>query len=354
MSLSKWIMKQYWRVGTVRALLSLALSMLVLGKYYYGYIPIISDLDLWGAILLGVFLTLLFMGFGWFYDVKAKLWNESVVVGIERYPYSFVPEFRNIASDYPTMYTLIGTLRRVFIRLKMDTTQLDRIAQYLDDYFRRQPSNRRDLLRSEEEADAFLTENPLMDSSDRIGHQKYRFGTRVKRAFQAWVLRLNYIQSFTGLGQDVLVFGAIYVAFIFPDVAENGLVPIEYLFQGILLLSLPAFIIMVFAGWFYDKKLKLWSPDLTVQIERNPYSYVPDPRTYSLTFPMFYTLMKLLNDVLKHIQIEDTEIEKIAVYVDKFLQLNVSRQQDMDVAIRTRAELGKIFEMRKEKQKNGI
>jgi hypothetical protein len=347
MSLSKWIMKQYWRVGTVRALLSLALSMLVLGKYYYGYIPIISDLDLWGAILLGVFLTLLFMGIGWFYDVKAKLWNESVVVGLERYPYSFVPEFRNIASDYPTIYALVSTLRMLFIRLNLDTTRLDRIAEYFDDYFKKQPSSRQDLFRSEKEADEFLDENPLMDSKERIGQQKFRFGTRIKRAFQLWVLRLNYIQSFTGLGQDVLIFGAVYVAFIFPDVAEKGLVPIEYLFQGILLLSVPAFIAMVFAGWFYDKKLKLWSPDLAVQVERNPYSYVPDPRTYSLTFPMFYTLTKLLRDVFRQLNIENLNIDTTAEYLDRFLQLNVSKQEDMDTAVRNRAKLGNIFEVKR-------
>ena len=73
MSKAKWIMKQYWRVGTIRALLSLALGMLVLGKYYYIYIPVLSDLDLAGALILGTVLMILFMVVGWIYDDKAKL-----------------------------------------------------------------------------------------------------------------------------------------------------------------------------------------------------------------------------------------------------------------------------------------
>ena len=48
MSLSKWIMKQYWRVGTIRTLLSLALGTLVLGKLYYEYIPVLADLGFLG------------------------------------------------------------------------------------------------------------------------------------------------------------------------------------------------------------------------------------------------------------------------------------------------------------------
>ena len=62
MSLSKWIMKQYWRVGTVRTLLSLALGTLVLGKLYYGYIPVLADLGFLGAVTFGAFLFLIFLG----------------------------------------------------------------------------------------------------------------------------------------------------------------------------------------------------------------------------------------------------------------------------------------------------
>ncbi|MFW9805155.1 MAG: hypothetical protein ACFFFK_00335, partial [Candidatus Thorarchaeota archaeon] len=74
MSMKKFIMKQYWRVGTIRALLSLAMGMLLLGRLLYVDIPYLQDMGIWGAIILGLLLVLLFMAIGWAYDEKGKMW----------------------------------------------------------------------------------------------------------------------------------------------------------------------------------------------------------------------------------------------------------------------------------------
>jgi hypothetical protein len=350
MSISKWIMKQYWRVGTIRALMSLALGMLVLGKYYYVYIPVLSDLDFWGAITLGIALTSIFMGLGWFYDEKARLWNESVVVGLERNPYSYVPEFRVYACDYPAIYAIMATLRSLLRREDLDANRLDSLAEYLDGFFHTRPGSRTDLFTAEKRAEEFLEQNPFIGLDKGHSERKFGFMTRIKRGFQVWMLRLSYIQSLTGLGQDVLVFAAVYVVVIFPSVATDQLVPVQYLLQGILFMSVPIFVVMVLAGWFYDRKLKLWSPDLTVQLERNPYSYVPEPRTYALTYPMFYTLLKFMHDLLEHLDTATPEIRRIADYLSEFLKLQVSRQEDIWISIEKRRELGTIFEYDNEEE----
>lgn len=343
MSVSKWIMKQYWRVGTIRTLLSLALGTLVLGKLYYSYIPILADLEFIGAVSFGVFLFFAFLGLGWLYDEKAKLWNESVVIQTDRYPFTFVPEWRTLAIDYPTLYSLLLILRKSFTKVGLDTNRLDDISLYLTNFFRKQPGNRKDLFSSEGEAERFLLEHPIHDSFADDRMKKYSIRTRLKRGLQIWLLRLNYIQSLTGLGQDVLVFAAFYVAIIFPVVSEGELVPIEYLLQGIIFMALPIFLVMVLAGWVYDMRLKLWSPEVAVNIERNPYSYVADPRMYALTFPMFFTLISITRKILDQEGLPTGELDKIIAYQNEFLKLLVSRDKDLILAQKMRTDLGDLF-----------
>lgn len=340
---SKWLMKQYWRVGTVRALLSLVLGMLVLGKFYSEHIPIINEWGLAGSLTLGAFLILFFLGVGWLYDVKARLWTESVVIQTERFPYAYVPEFRNFATDYPIVYALITTLKDVFLKLNIEIQSLDGLAEYLDEFYNRRPDNRDDFFNSSSDADRFLVEHPFSKKDTQAQQTGIPLGTRAKRTFQIWMLRLNYIQSFSGLGQDVLVFAAIYVAIIFPTVAEEGLVPIEYLWAGILFMSIPLFLILIAGGWVYDRKLKLWSPDQVVQVERSPYSYVPEPRTYSLTYPVFYETLQTLYDLFCVIDIKTEKFVTVIEYLGEYLDLRVSRDEDIVRAKVLRANLGELF-----------
>ncbi len=184
MNLSKWIMKQYWRVGTIRALLSLALGMFVLGKLYSNYVPILMGLGLLGALILGSLLTLLFMGVGWAYDEKLQLWNESVVVQTENYPYAFVPDYRMYASDYPMLYSILYTLRGALLRLGLDARCVNDLALYLERLFKKQPSNKKDILSSEGESGMFLHAHPLLPGSAPDAKPSYSLGTRLKRSFQ--------------------------------------------------------------------------------------------------------------------------------------------------------------------------
>ena len=343
---SKWIMKQYWRVGMIRALLSLGLGMLVIGKFYSAFIPGLEALGLIGALILSVVLIMIFLGIGWWYDEKAKLWNESVQVGLERNPYQYVPDFRGLAIEYPVFYTFLETIRNLLNHLDMELKRADDLIRYLEDYFARTP-NRDDIFSASDKSSEFLKENPFCD--DEIEDTRpVSLRTRAKKRFQLEILRLNYVQSFTGLGQDVLVFGALYTTLLFPHVVIStqygDLVPLDYLFTGILVISLPLFLGMVLAGWYYDRKLVLWSPDQIVQIERNPYSYVPEPRTYAMLLPFYYTIFRFLRNLFEERGMSADYIDRYAEYMHNYLQLHVARDADMEIARNLRASLGNLFE----------
>lgn len=342
LSKSKWLMKQYWRVGTVRAILSLILGMLVLGKYYYEFIPILEPLGLLGALILGGSLILLFIGIGWAYDVKAKMWNETYQVAYEREPFSYVIDWRAQAVDYPAMYVLALTLKRVVAKSGGNTEPLDNLAVYIDNLVRKSPTDKRNLTESTPESEEFLKKHPFEKGKD-LDSKKASFRARVKKRFELEVLRLNYSQSFTGLAQDVLVFAALVMTVIFPDEVVNDIVSVELLIIGILTISIPLFTLMIIAGWYYDKKLKMWSPEIMVDIERNPFSYIPEPRTFTMAHPIFYTLLHTFVKILRELKVETASIEKIAEYIDNFARLSTSNEKDLGKARKLRDELGEVF-----------
>ena len=174
-------MKQYWRVGTIRAIVGVILGMLVLGRYYYKFIPYFNSLSpsILGAILLaGVFL-IVFLIAGYIYDVKAALWNEQTQITTEKNPWQYVPQPRLFQIEYPIFYVMFDTLRQLFTKKGISTQKIDETVMYLDEYFNRLPDRRSDLLNAEAIAADFMRDHPFIESSSTQLHIRLR--TRIKR-----------------------------------------------------------------------------------------------------------------------------------------------------------------------------
>jgi hypothetical protein len=340
-SKTKFIMKQYWRVGTIRALLSLALGMFVLGRQYYVHIPILEDLGLLGALILGTLLVLLFMGVGWWYDVRGRMWSPKIQAITERSPYQYIPNFKSMTYDYQVYYATIATLRRILAKTGVDDTSISDLSNHVGTFFDRKVT-RSDIFGAEPDALEFNKKHTFVEGQE-FEKKRVPISSRLKLGFETEMLRLNWIQSLTGLFQDVLVFGALYVTILFPEQVTDGLVPIDYLFLGILFLSLPLFFGLVAAGWYYDKRLRVWSADFIVKFERNPYMYVPDPRNGIVEIPFFLILFRTLDNIFEKKNLDRTELRKIIQYLERYQQFDASVDQNMEDARTLRKELDVKF-----------
>ncbi len=330
-------MKQYWRVGTIRALLSLALGMFVLGRGYYSYIPFLADLGLLGALILGTSLVLLFLGIGWLYDVKGKMWSPKQQALAQRNPYLYVSNFKSMTYDYQALYGIIATMRKMLRKTGIDSTPLDDLSEHLGSFFDRKIT-RSDFIGAEQEAVEFNRKHTFYKGQDLQKKQVPR-SYRAKLGLETELLRLNWIQSLTGLFQDVLVFGALYVTLLFPDQVVDGLVPLNYLMLGILFLSLPLYLFLIAAGWYYDKKLRVWSADIVVKFERNPYMYLPDPRNGVVEIPFFLALFRTLNALFEKRNLDRTELQNMIQYLETYKHLDASVDQNMEDARELRRNL---------------
>lgn len=333
----KWIMKQYWRVSQIRILTSLGLSMLVIGKLYLEFVPILRDMGLLGALTLGLILFSAFLGLGWVYDTRLKMWSQKLQANYERHAYYHVPMIKNAAFEYPVLYTLIHTIKNLSDKSEIDGYSVSQLAAYLHEYFSLQPK-RKDIDRTIEMEKEFIGRHPFTKEGYEA-NQEIPMSSRIKLGWETQILRLTWIQSLTGLVQDVLVFGVLYVFVLFPSVASESALVLA--FFGI---SLPLLILLVLLGWVYDRKLRIWSADLTVKIERNPYSYVLEPGLVAFTIPFFYTLLSVLYDTLAKLELDTSGVEKVIMYLDEYTKLKPSKSQDLDGAVKMRAFLGILFE----------
>lgn len=337
MLVKKWIMKQYWRVSQIRILASLGLGMLVIGKLYLEFVPVLRDMGLLGALTLGVLLFSVFMGLGWVYDTRMKMWSQKVQVIYERHAYYHVPMIKTAIFEYPVLYTLIHTMKGLSDKSEIDGFSVSQLAVYLQEYFSLRPT-RKDIDRTIKMEREFLENHPFSTTGDKTD-QGTPISTRLKLGWETQILRLTWIQSLTGLVQDVLVFGVLYVFVLFPSAASENV-----LFLAVFGISLPLLFVLVLIGWVYDRKLKIWSVDLTVKVERNPYSYVLEPGLLAFTIPFFYTLLSVFYDTLVKLELDTSEVEKVIRYLDEYSKLRSSRSQDLDGAVKMRASMGMLFE----------
>ena len=337
------MMKQYWRVGTIRQIFGVVLGMFVLGRYYYGFIPVLQDMGLLGAVVLATALIILFLFLGYLYDVKGKLWNEQLQVLTERDPYSYVPQFRFLMMEYPIFHSLVYSLKSVLMKLNLDHKTIDDLGEYLDSYFALQASNIGDIRKSIDDSENYMSKHPFVPSAEKV-RSKTGIIHRLKKGFQMWVWRLTWANNFTGLAQDVLIFGSLYIGILIevPDPVD-GVTPIITMIYGILYLSIPLYLGLIIAGWYYDKRLRLWSPTMIVAVERTPYSYVPDPAMLSRLYPFLHTYLKTFLQLADVWKLDKTHVLKIVEYLDKYWEFSADKDEDMENARQLRRELGQLF-----------
>lgn len=336
MAHKKWIMKQYWRVSEIRVLASLGMGMLVIGKLYVEFVPILQDWGVFGSLTLGASLFGLFLFLGWIYDTRIRMWSQQNQAIIERQAYYYVPMTSTLAFEYPILYTMIQTLNGVSEKLGIPKHALERLTKYLQDYMML-PAEKDAIDYTIESSEDFLRNCPFSDEGDEE-KKSIPFTSKIKLAWEVQILRLTWIQSLTGLFQDVLIFGILYVFIIFPFASDDN----AALF-AIVGISMPLLVVLVALGWIYDKKLRVWSADSAVKIERNPYSYVLEPAQLSFSIPFFYSLLDTLFKTLRSQGLDTSGVERIIRFLNQYVTLESSRDEDLIAARNLRSSVGSLF-----------
>jgi hypothetical protein len=230
--------------------------------------------------------------------------------------------------DYPALYAVLSTFSELAPRFELSSDSIRDLVEYLDGYFARSPESRKDIRTAMPSSEAFMQRRPFVEQEPK---KSKRLGRRwsVAKGFQREVLRIGWIQSLTGLVQDVLIFAVFYAVIIFPSFGDGGTMPLHYLLLAILIISFPIFSVLMMLGWYYDRKLRVWAADVAVNTERNPYSYVPAPTVNIMHMPMYYTLLFFFWNNAELLGLDRTAIENTLSYLEKYRILSPSRDEDI-------------------------
>jgi hypothetical protein len=318
--------------------------MFVLGRLFYQDLPYLQDMGLWGAVILGIFLMFIFMGIGWVYDIKAKMWAPDIQATTERNPYAYVATYKELALNYPFLFSLLSALKELFQREGVKSRPLSDLCGFLDEYYRKGAT--KDGITSATELSSRLSERLSLDSSTSGDQAGIPLCSRAKLGFQVAKIRLNWIQNLTGLAQDTLVFGVFYITLFVPGASVGDNIPFATMILGILFISIPLFVGLAIAGWYYDKKLQVWSPERIIMVERDPYCYVPRPRFHAFDVPFLYPLLRLFRDFAASAGIDHSAVDRLISYLDEFSALHPKKKGHIRAALELRESYGNLFSSR--------
>ncbi len=141
-------------------------------------------------------------------------------------------------------------------------------------------------------------------------------GKWLKLFSMRWRFRIDQSRAMFGLVTFALLLSLAYAKYLpgawVPD-PEN--IP----FWIILVFTLFILVIFVVGGYIYDKFLKLWSQTTAVNVARNPYTYVPQPKELIVSLGWWVHNYKILSQIANKLEInlegEDMIKQQLAHYL---------------------------------------
>ena len=151
---------------------------------------------------------------------------------------------------------------------------------------------------------------------------------------QQW--RVVQIRGIWSLFYGVLLLAITYYEYVpfISTIETYG----PFIFSGVILF------VFLILGYIYDRVLVMWAPSQEVNLERNPYQYVPSPKDHVYWFPIYSALLDASEELAKHFNLDQSTVKETREYYDKIEKLRPERNEDMDIGIELRDEYIKNHE----------
>ncbi|MHA1186610.1 MAG: hypothetical protein ACTSSK_06985, partial [Candidatus Heimdallarchaeota archaeon] len=115
-------------------------------------------------------------------------------------------------------------------------------------------------------------------------------------------------------------------------------------FWIVLVFTLFILIIFIIGGYIYDKFLKLWSQTTAVNVARNPYTYVPQPKELIVSLGWWVYNFKVLTQIAQKLDIEIEGEEMIKQQLTHYLTLSADDNDFEDQAKKLKRLTGILIE----------
>ena len=154
---------------------------------------------------------------------------------------------------------------------------------------------------------------------------------------QQW--RVVQIRGIWSLFYGILLLAVAYYEYV-PFISDMQSIG-PFVFAGIILF------IFLILGYIYDRVLVMWAPSQEVNIERNPFQYVPSPKDKIFWFPIYSALLDVSEQLVQHYDLDSTAIKETRDYYANLQKLGPERNEDIDRGIKLRDDFIKTHDFSK-------
>ncbi|NHJ39319.1 MAG: hypothetical protein FK731_04745, partial [Asgard group archaeon] len=161
-----------------------------------------------------------------------------------------------------------------------------------------------------------------------------KFWIWTKYFVMKWRFRLDQSRAIFGLITFAILLADSYAPKI-PWFMDQGF------WRGEFILALLIFIIFALGGYLYDRSFKLWSETTTVSIERNPYTYVPNPKEQWQSRAIWTFVFTILSQMAEKLDLEIENEDFMRLFIQHYYSLTPG---DEDI-VQESAKLSKIADI---------
>lgn len=149
----------------------------------------------------------------------------------------------------------------------------------------------------------------------------------VKYFVMKWRFRLDQSRAIFGLVTFAVLLADSYAPKIpwFKD---------QTFWRGEFILALLIFVIFALGGYLYDRSFKLWSETTTVSIERNPYTYVPNPKEQWQSRAIWTFTFTILSQIAEKLDLEIENEEFMRLFIQHYYSLTPSSENIVQESVK--------------------
>lgn len=142
----------------------------------------------------------------------------------------------------------------------------------------------------------------------------HKFWNWTKFFFMKWRFRLDQARAIFGLltFAGLLAVGYIDYISIFDRMG----------FWGVVIFTIIIFFVFLVGGYLYDRVFSLWSENQAVNIERNPYTYVPSPKEQWYVMAIYGYIFNSLSQIAKKLEIDLNNEEEMRLFLQHYLSMD--------------------------------
>lgn len=139
MKLKYFSMKWRFRLDQARMLFGLITFAAILGAQYIEYISVLNNLGFWGVIIFTIMIFFTFIVGGYVYDRIFKLWSETQTVAVERNPYTYVPNPKELIFNWGMWAYLANSINQIADKLDIELEAAPLARKHMEEYYRLNP-----------------------------------------------------------------------------------------------------------------------------------------------------------------------------------------------------------------------